>query len=120
MLAAGLVIGRLTKAPIVLPITSGGNFARTAGFAVSLNSRIVCLSIAPASCRPSIVSWMAANASLRYFLAILENLLKAEPFALKENLSGLWSRRIVAACMGALGDDGLVARSVVIDPVLNE
>ena len=26
----------LTKAPIVLPITSGGNFARTAGFAVSL------------------------------------------------------------------------------------
>lgn len=28
---------RLTKTPIVLPITSGGNFARTAGFAVSLN-----------------------------------------------------------------------------------
>ena len=27
---------RLTGAPIVLPITSGGNFARTAGFAVSL------------------------------------------------------------------------------------
>lgn len=27
---------RLTKTPIVLPITSGGNFARTAGFAVSL------------------------------------------------------------------------------------
>lgn len=27
---------RLTKAPIVLPITTGGNFARTAGFAVSL------------------------------------------------------------------------------------
>jgi mRNA-degrading endonuclease toxin of MazEF toxin-antitoxin module len=27
---------RLTKVPIVLPITSGGNFARTAGFAVSL------------------------------------------------------------------------------------
>ena len=26
----------LTKTPIVLPITSGGNFARTAGFAVSL------------------------------------------------------------------------------------
>ena len=26
----------LTKVPIVLPITSGGNFARTAGFAVSL------------------------------------------------------------------------------------
>jgi mRNA interferase ChpB len=27
---------RLTKAPIVLPITTGGNFARTAGFAVPL------------------------------------------------------------------------------------
>ena len=27
---------RLTKTPIVLPITSGGNFARIAGFTVSL------------------------------------------------------------------------------------
>ena len=27
---------RLTKTAVVLPITSGGNFARTAGFAVSL------------------------------------------------------------------------------------
>jgi mRNA-degrading endonuclease toxin of MazEF toxin-antitoxin module len=27
---------RITKLPIVLPITSGGNFARTAGFAVPL------------------------------------------------------------------------------------
>ena len=27
---------RVTKAPVVLPITSGGNFARTAGFAVTL------------------------------------------------------------------------------------
>jgi mRNA-degrading endonuclease toxin of MazEF toxin-antitoxin module len=27
---------RVTKVPIVLPITSGGNFARTAGFAVPL------------------------------------------------------------------------------------
>lgn len=27
---------RTTKTPIVLPITTGGNFARTAGFAVSL------------------------------------------------------------------------------------
>lgn len=27
---------RLTKTPIVLPITTGGRFARTAGFAVSL------------------------------------------------------------------------------------
>ena len=29
---------RLTNVPIVLPITSGGNFARTAGFAVPLTS----------------------------------------------------------------------------------
>lgn len=28
---------RLTKVPFVLPITSGGKFARTAGFAVSLS-----------------------------------------------------------------------------------
>lgn len=27
---------RLTRTPIALPITTGGNFARTAGFAVSL------------------------------------------------------------------------------------
>jgi mRNA-degrading endonuclease toxin of MazEF toxin-antitoxin module len=27
---------RITRAPVVLPITSGGNFARTAGFAVPL------------------------------------------------------------------------------------
>jgi len=27
---------RLTKTPVVLPITQGGNFSRTAGFAVSL------------------------------------------------------------------------------------
>jgi mRNA-degrading endonuclease toxin of MazEF toxin-antitoxin module len=27
---------RLTGVPVVLPVTSGGNFARTAGFAVSL------------------------------------------------------------------------------------
>ena len=27
---------RITKAPVVVPITSGGNFARTAGFAVQL------------------------------------------------------------------------------------
>jgi mRNA-degrading endonuclease toxin of MazEF toxin-antitoxin module len=28
---------RVTRAPVVLPITSGGSFARTAGFAVSLD-----------------------------------------------------------------------------------
>ena len=27
---------RLTKTPVVVPVTTGGNFARTAGFAVSL------------------------------------------------------------------------------------
>ncbi|MGJ7490020.1 type II toxin-antitoxin system PemK/MazF family toxin [Variovorax sp. ZT4R33] len=27
---------RITRTPVVLPITGGGNFARTAGFAVSL------------------------------------------------------------------------------------
>jgi mRNA-degrading endonuclease toxin of MazEF toxin-antitoxin module len=27
---------RVTKVPVVLPLTSGGNFARTAGFAVTL------------------------------------------------------------------------------------
>jgi len=31
-----LAFNRLTKTPVVLPITTGGNFARTAGFAVSL------------------------------------------------------------------------------------
>jgi len=31
-----LAFNRLTQAPIVLPITNGGDFARTAGFAVSL------------------------------------------------------------------------------------
>ena len=30
---------QVTKVPVVLPITSGGNFARTAGFAVSLDRR---------------------------------------------------------------------------------
>ncbi len=29
---------RMTKTPVVLPITTGGNFARTAGFAVSLDN----------------------------------------------------------------------------------
>lgn len=29
---------RLTRTPIVLPVTSGGHFARTAGFAVSLDN----------------------------------------------------------------------------------
>ena len=29
----------MTKVPVVLPITSGGNFVLTAGFAVTLNRR---------------------------------------------------------------------------------
>jgi mRNA-degrading endonuclease toxin of MazEF toxin-antitoxin module len=28
---------RITKVPVVLPVTSGGNFARTAGFAIKLD-----------------------------------------------------------------------------------
>lgn len=36
LIVSPAAFNRLTKTPIVLPITSGGNFARTAGFAVSL------------------------------------------------------------------------------------
>ena len=36
----------------------------------SSNSRMVCLSTAPTSCSASIVSWIAANASLFYFFVI--------------------------------------------------
>lgn len=36
LVVSPLPFNRLTKTPVVLPITSGGNFARTAGFAVSL------------------------------------------------------------------------------------
>jgi mRNA interferase ChpB len=36
LIVSPAAFNRLTKVPIVLPITSGGDFARTAGFAVSL------------------------------------------------------------------------------------
>jgi mRNA interferase ChpB len=36
LVVSPLAFNRLTKTPVVLPISSGGNFARTAGFAVSL------------------------------------------------------------------------------------
>lgn len=36
LIASTEAFNRITKVPIVLPITSGGNFARTAGFAVPL------------------------------------------------------------------------------------
>lgn len=36
LVVSPLAFNRLTKTPVVLPITGGGNFARTAGFAVSL------------------------------------------------------------------------------------
>lgn len=36
LIVSPLAFNKLTGTPIVLPITSGGNFARTAGFAVSL------------------------------------------------------------------------------------
>lgn len=36
LIVSATAFNQLTKTPIVLPITNGGNFARTAGFAVSL------------------------------------------------------------------------------------
>jgi mRNA interferase ChpB len=36
MIVSPGAFNRLTKTPVVLPITTGGNFARTAGFTVSL------------------------------------------------------------------------------------
>ncbi|WP_276944097.1 type II toxin-antitoxin system PemK/MazF family toxin [Ferrimicrobium acidiphilum] len=36
LVVSATAFNRLTRTPIVLPITTGGNFARTAGFAVSL------------------------------------------------------------------------------------
>jgi len=36
LIVSPAAFNRLTRTPIVLPITRGGNFARTAGFAVSL------------------------------------------------------------------------------------
>lgn len=38
LVVSPMAFNRLTRTPIVLPITSGGNFARTAGFTVSLMS----------------------------------------------------------------------------------
>ena len=36
LIVSAEAFNRVTKVPVVLPITSGGNFARTAGFAVPL------------------------------------------------------------------------------------
>lgn len=36
LIVSPAAFNRLTRTPVVLPITRGGNFARTAGFAVSL------------------------------------------------------------------------------------
>jgi len=36
LIVSSTAFNRVTRTPVVLPITSGGNFARTAGFAVSL------------------------------------------------------------------------------------
>jgi len=36
LVVSATAFNRLTKTPVVLPITTGGSFARTAGFAVSL------------------------------------------------------------------------------------
>ncbi|HEV3313242.1 MAG TPA: type II toxin-antitoxin system PemK/MazF family toxin [Chloroflexota bacterium] len=37
LIVTPLAFNRVTKVPVVLPITGGGNFARTAGFAVALD-----------------------------------------------------------------------------------
>ena len=36
LIVTSTAFNRLTRAPVVLPITNGGNFARTIGFTVSL------------------------------------------------------------------------------------
>ena len=36
LIVSAEAFNRITKLPVILPITSGGNFARTAGFAVPL------------------------------------------------------------------------------------
>lgn len=36
LIVSPAAFNKVTKVPVVLPITGGGNFARTAGFAVSL------------------------------------------------------------------------------------
>lgn len=36
LVVSPVAFNRVTRVPIVLPITNGGNYARTAGFAVSL------------------------------------------------------------------------------------
>ena len=37
LIVSPAAFNRLTQTPVVLPLTSGGSFARTAGFAVSLS-----------------------------------------------------------------------------------
>ena len=38
LVVSATAFNRLTKAPVVVPIMTGGSFARTAGFAVSLDA----------------------------------------------------------------------------------
>jgi mRNA-degrading endonuclease toxin of MazEF toxin-antitoxin module len=38
LIVSAEAFNRVTKVPVVVPITSGGSFARTAGFAVSLTA----------------------------------------------------------------------------------
>src|SRR5665647_96272 len=56
-------------------LISSGLSTRTVVRQASSNSRIVCLSIAPTSCSASMVSWIAADTSLRYLFVISFNLL---------------------------------------------
>lgn len=38
LIVSPAAFNQLTQTPVVLPVTTGGNFARTAGFAVSLDA----------------------------------------------------------------------------------
>ncbi len=53
---------RLTKTPVVLPITSGGNFARSAGFAVSLSGAALKTSGVVRCDQPRVLDLGARNA----------------------------------------------------------
>ena len=60
---------RLTKTPVVLPITSGGAFTRMAGFAVSLMAQA--LEQRALSCAPSHARWMCSPAAAARWKACL-------------------------------------------------
>ena len=53
---------RITKLPVVLPITSGGNFARTAGFAVPLTAAGTKTTELSGATSPALSIWPRATA----------------------------------------------------------